>query len=181
MEQQRRLGFKRGVGLLMLGLAVSSCGETAPPDPPKVDGGGGGGAGGASTSASSGGDAGDGDAGDGGVVLCLTPGPLTGDIPCNVFEVMHRTCHACHADPLMEGAPFPLLSYENTQAPYFMTTRVFQRMNEVIRPGGAPRMPPGNNLNDQDLKVLGDWLNQCAPPTADGKGCECPAPGMGCN
>jgi hypothetical protein len=53
-------------------------------------------------------------------------------------------------------------------------------MNEVIRPDGVPRMPFGGMLNDQDLKILGDWLDQCAPPTPDGMGCQCPAPGMGC-
>lgn len=172
------MSFKRGTGLFTLALAASSCGEVVPPDDahPMVDGGGAGGAGGASTTAS-----GSGDPGSGGIFMCSTPGPLTGDIPCDVFEVIRRTCHSCHGNPLMNGAPFPMLSYEDTQAPYSMTTKVFQRMNEVIRPGGAPRMPLNGMLNDQDLQVLGSWLNKCAPPTANGKGCECPAPGMGCN
>jgi hypothetical protein len=126
--------------------------------------------------------AGGGDGGGGGLVVCAAPaGPPTGDIPCEVFEVIRRECHSCHTNPPANGAPFPLLSYEDTQATYFMDIKRYQRMNEVIRPNGSPRMPLGGMLKAADLAILGDWLNQCAPPTADGMGCECPAPGMGCN
>jgi hypothetical protein len=125
---------------------------------------------------SSGGDQG----GDGGPT-CM-PGPTTGDVPCDVFEVIHRECHRCHTDPLVMGAPFPLLTYEDIQEPFNDKIRRFQRMNQVIRPNGVPRMPLGGMLNDQDLKILGDWLTMCAPPVTEGTGCECTTPntGMGC-
>lgn len=83
--------------------------------------------------------------------------------------------------PPTGGAPFPLLSYEDTQLQYTMDKKIFQRMNEVIRPGGAPRMPfdVPTGLNPQDQKILGDWLNACTPSDDSGMGCECP--GNGCN
>jgi hypothetical protein len=180
MKQRRDLSFKMGAGLFMLGIAASSCGEasTPPVGDPMVDAGGGG-AGGTSMTASSGSGSSGSSSGSGGTVVCSTPGPLKGDIPCDVFEVLHRECHLCHSDPPTMGAPYVLLSYEDTQATYYEDRKLFQRMNEVIRPGASPRMPFGGMLNDKDLEILGGWLDKCAPPTADGKGCECP--GTGCN
>jgi hypothetical protein len=116
----------------------------------------------------------------GGIIVCTTFGPATGDIPCDVFEVMHRTCHACHNKDLLNGAPFPLLSYEDTQAPYGPDRKIFQRMNEVIRPDGAPRMPLGGMLDAKDQQILGDWLNLCTPIADSGMGCECPGTGCTC-
>ena len=125
-------------------------------------------------------DAGEMDAGEGGPNACVgMDPPATGDYPCAVFDVINRNCRPCHQNPPMQGAPFPLMTFENTQAPYNATLKIYQRMNVQIRPGAIPRMPLGGMLTDADLKTLGDWLNMCAPPVPDDAGCACP--GMGCS
>jgi len=132
-----------------------------------------------STSESS---AGGGGAGGGSACAPGPATPATGDIPCDVFEVIHRACNPCHTNPPINGAPFPILTYEDTQEPYGIASKRFLAMNQVIRPGGTPPMPPSGALSAQDLKVLTGWLDACAPPTPEGKGCECTTPttGMGC-
>ena len=136
------------------------------------------GSGGATGSTTSSG--GDGGGGGGGSVC--PPGPATGDIPCDVFEVIHRECHHCHTDPPLDGVPFPLLTYEDMQKPYGDMSKRYQRMNQVIRPNGFPPMPPDDPLDAKDLAVLTGWLDACAKPTGEGEGCECTTPttGKGC-
>lgn len=119
---------------------------------------------------------------DGGVVC--GPLPASGDIPCDVFKVIHGVCNRCHADPPLIGAPFPLLTYEDTQMPYDTHGKLrYQRMREVIQPDGVPRMPLQSStimvppLTDAEFATLDAWL-ACPTPTAQGQGCECP--GQGC-
>ena len=112
------------------------------------------------------------------------PLPASGDIPCDVFKVIHGSCNRCHTDPPLIGAPFPLLTYEDTQMPYDTHGKLrYQRMREVIQPNGAPHMPFQSTkivvppLTDAELATLDAWL-ACPTPTAQGQGCECP--GQGC-
>ena len=137
------------------------------------------GAGGATTGTGTGTGGMGGMGGTGGMAIMCDAGPATGDIPCEVFDVIHRNCNPCHQDPPLMFAPFPILTYEDTQMPFGMNGLVrYQRMNQVIRPTGVPHMPQGGKLTDADYKILTGWLDMCAPPTAEGMGCECP--GMGC-
>jgi hypothetical protein len=119
---------------------------------------------------------------DGGVPC--GPLPATGDFPCDVFKVIHGTCNRCHQDPPLIGAPFPLLTYEDTQMPYDTHGKLrYQRMREVIQPDGSPHMPFMSTkivvpeLTAAELATLDAWL-ACPTPTAQGQGCECP--GQGC-
>ncbi len=119
---------------------------------------------------------------DGGVNC--DPLPATGDIPCEVFEVVHGVCNRCHQDPPLIGAPFPLLTYEDTQMPYDTHGKLrYQRMREVIQPAGSPHMPFTSTsivvppLTAAQFATLDAWL-ACPTPTAQGVGCECP--GQGC-
>src|ERR1700709_2471436 len=63
---------------------------------------------------------------DSGCMQTPQPIPSAGDIPCDVFAIIHAQCNRCHQgyDPTLEphmsptplnGAPFPLLNYEETQ------------------------------------------------------------------
>lgn len=119
---------------------------------------------------------------DGGV--SCGPLPVTGDIPCDVFKIIHGTCDRCHQDPPLIGAPFPLLTYEDTQMPYGTDGKLrYQRMREVIQPAGSPHMPFQSTtivvppLTASELATLDGWL-ACPMPTPQGQGCECP--GQGC-
>jgi hypothetical protein len=120
-----------------------------------------------------------GGAGGAGAAATCHPDPQTGDFPCDVFAVVHQHCNPCHQDPPQNGAPFPLLTYADTQQVYKPGKLVFQQMYDQIQPGAGPRMPLGGSLTDAEFDTLANWLAACAPPTAAGTGCGCP--GQGCN
>jgi len=106
--------------------------------------------------------------------------PRTGDIPCNVFAVIHPNCNPCHANPMLGGAPFPLLNYTDTQKPYSSNAEMqptklrYQQMFDQTRPGACPRMPLGGSLSAEDYATLTTWLVDCAQPAPSGEGCGCP-------
>jgi hypothetical protein len=102
-----------------------------------------------------------------------------------VFKVIHKKCNPCHVDPTNLGAPWPLLTYEDTQPAFDTHGKLrYQRMREVIQADGSPHMPLQSDkivvapLTDAEFATLNGWL-ACATPTEQGKGCECP--GMGCD
>ena len=113
--------------------------------------------------------------------------PQTGDFPCDIFAVVHKNCNPCHQNPQMNGAPFPLLTYADTQKPFTADVGlIFQQMYISTGPEGSPRMPFGGMLQPADYDLLHGWLGMCAPPVDAGTGCGCtgeitPGPGMGCN
>jgi hypothetical protein len=126
--------------------------------------------------------------------------PLSGDIPCDVWQVLHKTplasggCQGCHSDPPQHSAPFPLVTYAQLQQVYGTTQiRRYQEMCVQIQPPGSafplgkdvfksiPHMPPLPNapqLSDADLKTLNDWFDACAPPAPEGS-LSAPAPDGG--
>jgi hypothetical protein len=95
--------------------------------------------------------------------------PATGDFPCDVFAVLQNNCNSCHQSPPVNGAPFSLLTYEDTRELLFMSTKPrWQRMGEVVE---SSFMPLGATIADPDKQLLLDWVSSCALP-ADGMGCE---------
>ena len=86
--------------------------------------------------------------------------PQTGDFPCDVFAVVHHNCNPCHQMPPMNGAPFPLLVYADTQQVFSPTELVFQQMFISTGPNGAPRMPFGGMLTQADYDLLHGWLGR---------------------
>ncbi len=124
------------------------------------------GAGTSSSSATSGGSGGAG--GAAGLDCAETPAPDTGDFPCEVHAVLAARCHECHSDPPTMGAPFPLLTFEDTRPLYGKQTR-WQAMKAAIESGF---MPLGQeDLAGDERKTMEDWFAACAPP-AEGMGCE---------
>jgi hypothetical protein len=101
--------------------------------------------------------------------------PPTGDLPCDVARVLQARCWPCHQEPPRNHAPFSELTYEDLQQPFSRTglTR-WQRMSEVIEPGGAPHMPPRDQPQptDDELAILRAWFAACAPPAREGDGCD---------
>lgn len=99
--------------------------------------------------------------------------PLTGDLPDDVAAVLVDKCQTCHTSPPKNRAPWPLLSFEETQARFGITDkRRWQRMAEVIEPGGSPHMPYGTaeQLTPAQLTTLRSWFAACAIPNAEGTG-----------
>ena len=68
-----------------------------------------------------------------------------------------------------------MLSWEDTQKVFGITDSLrWQRMAEVIEPDGSPHMPyrAAPQLTESELAILRDWFAQCAPPAAEGLGCD---------
>ncbi len=85
--------------------------------------------------------------GAGGGADACPPTPQTGDIPCDVFTVIHLNCNPCHQNPPKNGAPFPLLDYSDTQQLFEPGKLIFQQMYDQTRPDACPRMPLGGMLS----------------------------------
>ena len=108
------------------------------------------------------------DAGDSGPTCTDTTD--IGDFPCDIFALLQTHCQTCHTTPPVSGAPFPLLTYEDTQQPFgAMGQQRWQRMAEVITTGF---MPIGKTMPQTDKDTLLAWLNNCAMPAPAGMGCE---------
>lgn len=95
--------------------------------------------------------------------------PTVGDFPCDVFTVLQNNCQSCHQDPPKVGAPYPLLTFEDTRELHGMTmTPRWRRMGQVVE---SNFMPIGMTMSAEDKQTLLDWVDACAPP-AEGMGCE---------
>jgi hypothetical protein len=110
--------------------------------------------------------------GDGGADACPVV-VQTGDFPCDVFAVIHANCNPCHQSPPRHMAPFPLLTYADTQHLFLPGRLIFQQMYDQTRPTASPRMPLNGSLSAADDATLTNWLLQCAPPVPAGTGCGC--------
>jgi hypothetical protein len=92
--------------------------------------------------------------------------PATGSFPADVAAILADKCQPCHTDPPKNGAPFPLLTYEDVQKPFVGTKPIYQQMYLQVQPGADPRMPFGNapQLTPDEFSTLTSWLISCAPP-----------------
>lgn len=98
--------------------------------------------------------------------------PSTGELPCEVFEVLQAKCHCCHQDPTLNSASFPLLTYADTHEPYGSAgLQRWQRMLQVIQDDSALKMPfqTAADLTSAEKAVLDEWLEACAPPATEYK------------
>lgn len=99
--------------------------------------------------------------------------PAVGDLPDDVNAVLVDKCQGCHTSPPKNHAPWSLQSFEDTQKVLGLAgKRRWQRMAEVIEPGGSPHMPFGDapQLTDAQLTTLRTWFAGCAMPIAEGTG-----------
>lgn len=131
--------------------------------------GGGNGAGGGTAGGSGGGTAG----GTGG-----SGGGFTGDggaYACDIQPVIKRVCLDCHTSPPQFGAPFPLVTYADTQAnSVYPGQKVFQRMAVRVADNAAP-MPPAPNprLSSAEIAAFQRWAaggglqGSCSSPMTD--------------
>lgn len=98
----------------------------------------------------------------------------TGDYPVEVFEILRDQCHRCHTEPPRNGAPFPLLTVDDAEAPYCQPDAEgvcevvepqvprWQRMQLAVEPGATPQMPFGlPPLPDGLLDPLRAWFATC--------------------
>jgi hypothetical protein len=116
---------------------------------------------------------------DGGADLsapACTSFPSSGDLPCDVAAVLQGNCQHCHSNPPQNNAPFPEVTFEDLEQPFGTNgLHRWQRMAQVIVPGATPiHMPPPGQpqLTAAQLQTLEAWFAQCAPPAAEGTGCD---------
>jgi hypothetical protein len=98
-------------------------------------------------------------------------------LPCEVDKVLDASCRACHARPPKFGAPMPLVTWEDLDAPSPSDPRQKVRDRVLVRIADdtSPMpQPPNPRLGDADRKTLGDWVAAGAP-RSDGD-CSSPAP-----
>jgi hypothetical protein len=100
--------------------------------------------------------------GDGG------PEPVTW---CEAYKIINCVCQQCHQMPPLHGAPIPLMTYADTQAPFPNATSsgtVWQEMQSVIASrfmpftGDKTVMPPVQQLSDDQQATMLAWLSQGA-------------------
>jgi hypothetical protein len=94
--------------------------------------------------------------------------------PADVAAAIRAKCQRCHAQPPKNGAPFPLLTWEDTHAPYGQRL-VYQAMLPAIEKGIMPFTelkldPPVEPLTGDEKALLLDWLGGGALP-AEGAVC----------
>lgn len=95
----------------------------------------------------------------------------SGDIPCDVQQVLAAGCDSCHGDEARFGAPMPLGSSADFQASAIsdpsrlVADVVGQRIHES---DPTRRMPPVGQppLSDEQLATLDAWLAAGTPPGA---------------
>lgn len=114
------------------------------------------------------GGAGSSGAGDGGSVCAPGPSVAAPAYPCEIFDILSRRCHRCHTDPPQNGAPFPLLTWEDTQEEYFGGKQRWQFMKNAIKSDFMPLTalaldPPVQPLTAEEKATLLEWV-ECARP-----------------
>ncbi|MEO8902798.1 MAG: hypothetical protein ABI627_14840 [Polyangiaceae bacterium] len=99
---------------------------------------------------------------------------------CEAYKIINCSCQQCHQNPPLNGAPIPLMTYADTQAPFPAPTseeKVWQNMQSVVRlrfmpyTADATVMPPVKPLTEAQYDTLLAWLAQGAH--AEG-GRDCP-------
>jgi hypothetical protein len=96
-----------------------------------------------------------------------------GLLPCAVAAVLDARCTSCHGDPLMYGAPMPLLRYADLLAPLPSdpSKHVYEQVRVRIHDDAHPMpQPPNPRLTASELMVLDSWIASAAPSgsTCDG-------------
>lgn len=91
---------------------------------------------------------------------------------CDVEPILEAHCQRCHTEPQQNGAPFPLLTYEDTQEDerYEMMGGAVGR--DFMPPVWLDVDPPVQPLPCSEKQTLVTWVDQgAAPPPANDPSC----------
>ena len=86
---------------------------------------------------------------------------------CDAEPILQAHCQRCHTDPPVNGAPFPLLTYADTQAgeaPHRYEQMGAAVSAEFMPPQWLAVDPPVVALPCSEKRTLIEWVNQEAPP-----------------
>ncbi|MDX2053706.1 MAG: hypothetical protein SFV15_14995 [Polyangiaceae bacterium] len=97
------------------------------------------------------------------------PGPLevpNSQLPPDVDVVLKHKCRRCHTTPPANGAPFPLLTWEDTQKLRYQSP-IWKFIGSTVKSGFMPYRipldPPVERLTENEKKILLDWVQMGAP------------------
>ena len=111
-------------------------------------------------------------------VGCASSDPGKAPTFCDVLPILQSKCQRCHQDPTQNSAPFPLLTYSDTQVPAPTPDKParkrFEQMRTAVESGVMPDQtqdlePPVSALSCEEKATLLAWLRAGAPPEADGE------------
>ena len=102
--------------------------------------------------------------------------PESGPTWCEAFAVLERKCQRCHHEPPANGAPFALVSYDDTQVVDRRGVPRYERMLDAVESDFMPATfielePPVEPLDADEKALLVDWLSRGAEPVG---GTSCP-------
>lgn len=96
------------------------------------------------------------------LLACGDPASARETLPCDVATVLPK-CQTCHASTPKNGAPFPLVTYEDTQGIYF-DEPVWRLMGQDVKSG---RMPlAGVTLEQSERDAIVRWSEAGGYPAA---------------
>jgi uncharacterized membrane protein len=95
---------------------------------------------------------------------------------CNVQRVLAQKCQRCHQDPPKNGAPFSLMTYEDTQVLDRAGTPRYERMYDAVESEFMPATfvkldPPVAPLTDAERALLLEWASSGGQATG-GTSCD---------
>lgn len=84
---------------------------------------------------------------------------------CRVQAILALKCQRCHASPAAHGAPFALVTYDDTQVRDHKGHVRFERIAEVVEERSMPAEsiklePPVEPLAEQERTIVLDWCAQ---------------------
>jgi len=103
--------------------------------------------------------------------------PESGPSWCEAFAVLERKCQRCHHEPPANGAPFALVTYDDTQVVDRRGVPRYERMLGAVESDFMPATfielePPVEPLDAAEKALLMDWLSRGAEPVG---GTNCPS------
>lgn len=107
----------------------------------------------------------------------MSPDPISKSkkIPCDVNAVLAKHCWDCHSKDGDHPAPMNLESWDDlhAQAPVTTDAKVYDQVITRVTSKGKP-MPPKqyDQLSEDEIQILKDWVDDGAPARKDDAECE---------
>lgn len=105
------------------------------------------------------------------------PGALVQNEPdwCDARTILQAKCQRCHAEPLANGAPFPLLTYADTQLLDRKGNSRYEKMKAALESEYMPPLflqltPSVEPLSPDESATLLTWLS--GQPPLDASDCD---------
>ncbi len=95
----------------------------------------------------------------------IDPPAAAASLPCDVQRVLQQRCQSCHQSPPKFGAPMPLLTYSDTQAPALGGQQAIKQVMKTKVEGGKmpPPSTPSGPLSAAEKTTLMGWLDAGTP------------------